>query len=108
MLTKRSISILFCCLLTASDGAECADPYGGWAYYGGTQDGIRYSSLGQIKRSNVEDLEVAWTYHTGEIIRRRENEWAAAMGAGMTSGFEDYDNPFNPGQHPQSESVDQK
>jgi quinoprotein glucose dehydrogenase len=70
MLTTRTISILFCCLLTAADGAECADPYGGWAYYGGTQNGIRYSSLGQINRRNVEDLEVAWVYHTGEMDRR--------------------------------------
>ncbi len=53
-----------------SFGAESADPYGGWAYYGGTQDGIRYSSVDQITRQNVTDLEVAWVYHSGELERR--------------------------------------
>ena len=50
LLVKSTIGIVFCCLLAAADRAESADPYGGWAYYGGTQDGIRYSSLDQITR----------------------------------------------------------
>ena len=48
------------------------------------------------------------TYHTGEVIRRRETAWASAQGAGRTSGFEDYNNPFNPGQYPEADSTDQK
>jgi quinoprotein glucose dehydrogenase len=70
VLANSTISLLVCCLLAAADRAESADPYSDWAYYGGTQDGIRYSSLDQITRRNVEDLEVAWTYHTGEMDRR--------------------------------------
>jgi quinoprotein glucose dehydrogenase len=70
LLAKGTISLLICYLPAAAAKAENADPYGGWAYYGGTQDGIRYSSLDQITRGNVEDLEVAWIYHTGEIKRR--------------------------------------
>jgi len=57
-------------LLGAAAGADSAGPYSGWAYYGGTQDGIRYSSLSQITSENVTDLEVAWVYHSGEIERR--------------------------------------
>jgi len=37
-----------------------------WSGYGGGPDGIRYSSLTQIDRSNVGRLEVAWTYDSGE------------------------------------------
>lgn len=37
-----------------------------WAGYGGGADGIRYSSLTQINRSNVSQLQVAWTYDSGE------------------------------------------
>jgi quinoprotein glucose dehydrogenase len=37
-----------------------------WPSYGGSQDGIRYSPLTQINRSNVGRLEVAWTYDAGE------------------------------------------
>src|SRR4030095_4525587 len=42
----------------------------GWSHYGGTPGASRYSSLAQINRGNVRDLEVAWTYRTGEIERR--------------------------------------
>jgi quinoprotein glucose dehydrogenase len=38
-----------------------------WGYYGGDVFGAHSSSLAQIDRSNVAQLEVAWTYHTGEL-----------------------------------------
>jgi quinoprotein glucose dehydrogenase len=39
----------------------------GWPEYGGDAGGTRYSPLAQITRENVEHLEVAWTYRTGDI-----------------------------------------
>lgn len=39
--------------------------YEGWDQYLGGADSSQYSSLAQIDRSNVADLEVAWTYETG-------------------------------------------
>jgi quinoprotein glucose dehydrogenase len=47
-----------------------ADDGKGWGYYGGTSGGTRYSAARQIDRTNVADLEVAWTYSTGELQRR--------------------------------------
>ena len=41
--------------------------YRGWSAYGGGPEQIRYSSLQQINRANVGQLEVAWTYDTGEM-----------------------------------------
>ncbi len=38
-----------------------------WSAYGGTTDGQRFSALKQITKDNVKDLEVAWTYHTGDL-----------------------------------------
>jgi quinoprotein glucose dehydrogenase len=38
-----------------------------WGFYGGDAFGQHYSSLDQIKRDNVENLTVAWTYRTGEL-----------------------------------------
>jgi quinoprotein glucose dehydrogenase len=38
-----------------------------WGYYGGDVFGQHYSSLDQINRNNVTQLQVAWTYHTGEL-----------------------------------------
>jgi glucose dehydrogenase len=37
-----------------------------WPAYGGGPEQIRYSTLAQINRSNVRQLEVAWTYDSGE------------------------------------------
>ena len=38
-----------------------------WSAYGGSTNGLRFSSLNQITKDNVKDLEVAWTYHTGDL-----------------------------------------
>jgi quinoprotein glucose dehydrogenase len=40
---------------------------GEWVAYGGTQAGQRYSPLKQITPENVKQLQVAWTYHTGDV-----------------------------------------
>jgi quinoprotein glucose dehydrogenase len=52
------------------DAARAQVPDDGWRYYGGDAGGTRYSSADEITRGNVEDLEVAWTYSTGEVERR--------------------------------------
>ena len=41
----------------------------GWPTYAGQEGGTRYSPLSQINRSNVHDLEIAWTYNTGHLDR---------------------------------------
>lgn len=42
-------------------------PAGEWHAYGRTGYGQRYSPLNQITPANVANLEVAWTYRTGDI-----------------------------------------
>jgi quinoprotein glucose dehydrogenase len=39
----------------------------GWAHYGADAGGTRYSPSDQISRENVDRLEVAWTYRTGDV-----------------------------------------
>ena len=39
----------------------------GWSAYGGDAGGTRYSGLQQINSENVKQLQVAWTYRTGEL-----------------------------------------
>src|SRR5262245_15839845 len=53
-----------------------------WRSYGDDPGGMRYSSLDQINRSNVTQLQRAWTYHTGEI--------ALGLGSGSSraTGFQ--------------------
>lgn len=40
--------------------------YDSWSIKGGTSDGIQYSSLGEISKDNVAQLQVAWTYKREE------------------------------------------
>ncbi len=38
-----------------------------WPAYGGDQGGLRHTSAGEITPANVDRLEVAWTYRTGDV-----------------------------------------
>ncbi len=49
-----------------------AQPAGDWPYYGRTQAGLRYSPLTGIDRDSVADLQLAWTYRTGDGARYGE------------------------------------
>ena len=40
---------------------------GEWPHYGGDAGGTRYSTAAQITPANVDQLEVAWTFRTGEL-----------------------------------------
>ena len=46
--------------------------YRGWEAYGGGPESLRYSTLDQINRDNVGQLEVAWTYDTGDVFDKSE------------------------------------
>jgi quinoprotein glucose dehydrogenase len=47
----------------ASSAIDAAD----WPAYGRTQEGTRYSPLQQITPENVKNLQVAWTFRTGDM-----------------------------------------
>lgn len=40
-----------------------------WPVYGHDPGGMRYSPLKEINRDNVTQLQVAWTFHTGDISK---------------------------------------
>ena len=40
---------------------------GGWPVYGGDDGGQHHAALAQINRSNVAQLELAWSYRHGEL-----------------------------------------
>ncbi len=46
------------------------DPYAHWRTYRGTADALQYSSLRQIDTTNVQQLQPAWTYRTGDAGER--------------------------------------
>jgi quinoprotein glucose dehydrogenase len=51
---------------TRSHEAIAAENNGGWPVWGGDAGGTRFSPLRDITRDNVERLQVAWQYHTGD------------------------------------------
>jgi quinoprotein glucose dehydrogenase len=54
-------------LLAAALAAFAADdPYATWTQYLGGPDSTQYSSLKQINKSNVRQLDVAWSYPAGD------------------------------------------
>jgi len=56
------LAILFTAALLAA-GSHDDD----WPVYGHDSGGTKYSGLNQINRQNVKRLQVAWTFHTGDM-----------------------------------------
>jgi len=46
----------------------------GWPAYGGNEGGERHAAWTEITPENVDRLEVAWTYHTGDVSEGN-GEW---------------------------------
>ena len=49
-----------------NDTTDYTTDYTTWSDYGGSADAAQYSSLQQINHSNVNRLEVAWSYSTSD------------------------------------------
>jgi quinoprotein glucose dehydrogenase len=57
-------------LVQHGEGARAPASYEDWADYGGSPDSMQYSSLAQVHRGNVAQLQQAWFYRVeGEAIR---------------------------------------
>lgn len=75
---KRSrLKPLLQSLLVGSLLVGCGEPvdpkqdrWGLWQSYAGSTDSAQYSSLDQIHTGNVDQLEVAWTFPTGDVSHR--------------------------------------
>jgi len=77
----RVVALLVVASLLAGCGAPPEIPSGGptseWEVYGASPGGARYSPLTQITPANVDRLEIAWTYHTGDVSEGGEGAPAA-------------------------------
>ena len=60
-----SIPATVLCLIATAALVQAQD-HSTWRDYNGGADAAQYSSLRQIDRSNVKQLEVAWSYSTGD------------------------------------------
>jgi quinoprotein glucose dehydrogenase len=55
------------CEPAAAPAVDDSGPVAGWPTWGGEAGGARYSPLTQITRENVAQLELAWSFHTGDV-----------------------------------------
>ena len=61
----RNLLLVAVCLC-ATLGAQASADRGGWPFWGRDAAGTRFSPLNQINSENVEQLKIAWEYHTGD------------------------------------------
>lgn len=65
--------------LTSSNISQpVTQPDDDWRFYGRDENATRYSPLNQITPENIKKLDIAWTYHTGDLPQKgQQNKWAA-------------------------------
>ncbi|MEB2786090.1 PQQ-binding-like beta-propeller repeat protein [Algoriphagus persicinus] len=73
-------------LLSACQSKTSEIDYTDWSHYGGPEDGSRYSSLTQITKENVSQLEVSWTYNTGDATERSQIQCQPIVVNGLLYG----------------------
>src|SRR5579862_5127539 len=66
MTCTKAIAFLSVVSVIFSSCKNNSEDDAGWRVYGGSAKSQRYSPLTQIDTSNVKQLQVAWTYHTGD------------------------------------------
>jgi quinoprotein glucose dehydrogenase len=64
----RSGILAFLFLATVAGGQENVSAQRDWPAYGGDSQGTRYSTLTQINRSNVGQLQIAWQFDPGDSL----------------------------------------
>lgn len=69
LLPACAILLVTSCATSPPNGGE---QYRDWRVYGGDKAGTHYSSLDQINRENVAQMEVAWIYRTGDAGPRSQ------------------------------------
>ena len=85
-LVALAVTLLGACK-TDSVPLPVGGPVADWPAYGHDAGGSRYSPLTQITRENVAGLQVAWTYHTGDVSDGSDRK--AGTRAAGPSAFED-------------------
>jgi quinoprotein glucose dehydrogenase len=67
MVIRNSLPRIALILITLVSCKNKIHEFSGWPAYNGSAQGIKYSSLSQIDTSNVNQLTVAWEYHSGGV-----------------------------------------
>ena len=63
---EKEITLFFFTIALFISCTHDDKPYTTWAVYRGDKGSTGYSALNQINKTNLDKLELAWTYHTGD------------------------------------------
>ena len=64
----RTIAFLTIIYFTAcSNNEDALEPSRSWSVWNGNYTSNKYSSLDQVDTTNVQRLQLAWEYHTGDV-----------------------------------------
>jgi quinoprotein glucose dehydrogenase len=74
-----SLAVIVFCFVSVAQAQSVADS--GWPNYGNDPGGTRYSPAHQVDRTNVTQLQVAWTYRTGALQQQTDLIHKAAFEA---------------------------
>ncbi|MFO7552323.1 MAG: PQQ-binding-like beta-propeller repeat protein, partial [Haliea sp.] len=84
-MNRRHIPVVSCAILAlvacGSDDIDHSGPIADWPAIGGAAAAQRFTPLTQVTPKNVDRLEVAWTYHTGDVSPGTETHGATAFQA---------------------------
>jgi quinoprotein glucose dehydrogenase len=69
--TCAALVFALAALTSCGERGTSADPRD-WPVYGGNDDHTHYTTLSQISPANVRELEVAWTFDTGDAFEGSE------------------------------------
>lgn len=69
-----SVLALFSLFLFVACEQATHESFTNWAWYQGDAGANQYSSLDEINKNNVDQLEVAWTYHSGDIDPKNRSQ----------------------------------
>lgn len=67
MAAQLCVTALLCAAATASIAETPQKQTSQWQYYGGDAGGKHYSDADQINRNNVDQLQVAWQFRSGDM-----------------------------------------
>ena len=62
----RQVALYFLAVALLISGCREKKSYKSWSHYKGSPENIHYSSLTNIDTNNVQSLQVAWEFHTGD------------------------------------------
>lgn len=85
-MNRPPITFLFFLAVFACQSEKQKIDYRDWSHYGGPEDGSRYSALTEITRENVNQLQVAWTYQTGDATERSQIQCQPIVKDGVLYG----------------------